>query len=68
MFYHYMNEKEIKCVSLGNSGEEIAHNIFDCLRKYEKQNGFLIIQAFDGKGIEVGIMNRLIKSSHGKII
>ena len=40
----------------------------DYLRKYEKTNGYIIIQAIKGTGIETGIMNRLIKSSHGKII
>ena len=63
-----LNGKNIKCISLGRTGEEIAHNIFDYLRKYEKTNGYIIIQAIKGTGIETGIMNRLIKSSHGKII
>ena len=63
------NEKEtVRCVSLGKTAEEFATNIFESLRKYEKTNGYIIVEALEGDGIEFGIMNRLIKSSHGVIV
>jgi L-threonylcarbamoyladenylate synthase len=61
-------ERGVKCVSLGKDGREFAHNIFDYLRKYEKTNGYLIVQALGKNGIEASIMNRLMKSSGGIIV
>ena len=63
-----LREKNINCVSLGKTGEEIAHNIFDYLRKYEKTNGYIIVEALSDVGIENSVMNRLLKSSQGIIL
>ena len=60
--------KNAFCVSLGDTAEKFAENIFEALRTYEKTNGYIIVEALSGEGIEFGIMNRLIKSSHGVIV
>lgn len=64
----FFEKENIKCISLGKDSKEFAHNIFDYLRTYEKEYNYLIVQALSGDGIEYSIMNRLLKSSAGKII
>lgn len=63
-----LREAGVKSVSLGQNGEEFAHNIFEALRTYEKTNDLILIEALRGDGIEKSIMNRILKSSHGVIV
>ena len=64
----YFKERKLNCVSLGIDGTEFAHNIFEYLRKYEKESGYIIVQSLPEKGIGRSIMNRLNKSSAGIIV
>lgn len=59
---------DVFCVGLGETAEAFAEHIFEALRTYEKTNGYIIVEALRGDGIEYGIMNRLLKSSRGVIV
>ena len=58
--------KNIKCLKYFNYGEnynEIAHNIFNLLRKADKEKGeVIIIEAVTSDGLGLAIMNRLIRT------
>ena len=64
----YFKAKNIEAISLGNTYKEFTHNIFRMLRECEKEYGYIIIQALGDTGLENSIMNRILKSSGGKII
>ena len=50
-------------LNLGNTAEEIASNLYDCLLKGEKQADIIIAIAMPNEdGVNMGIMNRLRKS------
>lgn len=49
--------------------QEIAHNLFDALRKCDEEEVDLIYaEGFDFRGIGAGIMNRLLKACGGKLV
>ena len=55
--------KDKNLLKLGNSGEEIASNLYDKLLLGEKKADVIIAVALpDEKGVNLGIMNRLRKS------
>lgn len=58
----------LNALSMGESAEDIAHNIFSLLRECEKEYDVILIQALSNSGIEGSVMNRLIKSCRGMII
>lgn len=50
-------------LSMGDTLEEISHNIFAVLRKADKYNAELIlIEGVEKKGLGLAIMNRLIRA------
>ncbi|MCR4661755.1 MAG: threonylcarbamoyl-AMP synthase [Clostridia bacterium] len=64
----YFKDNNINSISLGETYVEYAHNIFKMLRECEKKYGYIIVQALGDTGIEKSIMNRILKSSGGKIV
>ena len=55
--------------SLGNTYEDAAHNLFKCLRQMDEKNvEYMYIRSFDGEGLGMAIMNRLIRAAGHKII
>ena len=56
-------------MNMGDSLEEISHNIFALLRKADKCNAELIlIEGVEKKGLGLAIMNRLIRASAHQFI
>ena len=50
-------------LDMGNTLEEIAHNMFKCLRQVDKYNvNIVIIEGVDSKGLGLAIMNRLVRA------
>ncbi len=48
---------------------EVAHNIFDQLRRCDEENMELIfVEGFEFEGLGAGIMNRLLKAAGGKVV
>lgn len=60
--------KDLNSISMGETPQEIAHNIFSLLRECEKQYDVILVQALSNEGVEGSVMNRLIKSCRGMII
>ena len=56
-------------LSMGNTLEEITHNIFHILREVDKTNfDLVIIEGVKKEGLGIAIMNRLIRAcSHNYI-
>ena len=54
---------------MGNTLEEISHNIFTILRQVDKTNASLVvIEGVNKEGLGLAIMNRLIRAcSHNYI-
>lgn len=49
--------------------EEIAHDLFDRLRKCDEEEiDVIFVEGFDFRGLGVGIMNRLLKACGGKVV
>lgn len=49
--------------------EEVAQNLFDCLRKCDEEGIEVIyVEGFEFQGLGVGIMNRLLKACGGKVV
>ena len=49
--------------------EEIAHSLFDALRRCDEENiDIIYAEGFDFRGIGAGIMNRLLKACGGKVV
>ena len=61
-------EKNFNVISLGENKQAFMHEIFYALRNAEKIYDYIIVQAVGENGLDYGIMNRLLKSSGGKII
>ncbi len=64
------NTKHFKnYISMGNSLEEMSHNIFHILREVDKTNyDLIIIEGVSKNGLGIAIMNRLIRAcSHNYI-
>ena len=58
-----------KLLDLGNTLEEISHNIFSALRQADTLNGELIIvEGVEKDGLGLAIMNRLIRASAHEFI
>lgn len=58
-----------KILDLGNTLEEISHNIFSALRQADMLNGELIIvEGVRKDGLGLAIMNRLIRASAHEFI
>lgn len=58
-----------KILDLGNTLEEISHNIFSALRQADTLNGELIIvEGVEKDGLGLAIMNRLIRASAHEFI
>ena len=56
-------------VQRGETYEEIAQNLFACLRKCDQLGLDLIFtEAFDETGIGAAIMNRMTKAAEGRIV
>lgn len=56
-------------ITLGNSLEEVGHNLFNVLREMDKRNVDIIYsEDFPTEGVGQAIMNRLLKSAGYKII
>ena len=54
---------------VGNDAEEYAHNLFDYLRKADKDGYDLILcEGVDDSGFGLGVMNRLIKASANNVV
>ncbi len=60
--------EDIDTISMGKTTEEIARNIFRLLRESEKNSDIILIEGLGETGLEASVMNRLKKSSGGKII
>ena len=58
-----------KCISYGNTLEDIAHNIFKILREVDNYNvDLVIIEGVEKEGLGLAIMNRLIRAcSHNYV-
>lgn len=57
-----------QCYPLGSTDEQVAHNLFDALRRCEKQYN-VIIACYTGKGqLADSILNRITKSAGQHII
>ena len=56
-------------INMGNTLNEISHNIFRILREVDKKNvDFVIIEGVEKSGLGLAIMNRLIRAcSHNYI-
>ena len=55
--------------NVGKDAEEYAHNLFDYLRKADKEEYDVILcEGVDDSGFGLGVMNRLIKASANNII
>ena len=55
--------------SLGNTYEDAAHNLFRCLREMdEKKIEYMYIRAFDGEGLGMALMNRIVRAAGHKFI
>lgn len=58
-----------KLLDLGNTLEEISHNIFSALRQADTLNGeFIIVEGVEKDGLGLAIMNRLIRASAHEFI
>ncbi|MGL4911999.1 MAG: L-threonylcarbamoyladenylate synthase [Romboutsia sp.] len=58
-----------KVISLGETLEEVASNLFDALREMDKLNiDIIYCEEFETTGLGQAIMNRLLKSAGYKII
>lgn len=53
---------------MGSTGEEVAHNVFRILRECEKKYDCILVEKLPESGIYGSIMNRLVKSTAGKIV
>ncbi|HKL73786.1 MAG TPA: L-threonylcarbamoyladenylate synthase [Clostridia bacterium] len=53
---------------VGNSGEDVAHNVFRVLRECEKKYDCILIQKLPSTGIYASVMNRLTKSTSDKTV
>ncbi len=54
---------------VGKSAQEYAHNLFDYLRKADKEEfDAILCEGVDDSGFGLGVMNRLIKASANNII
>ncbi len=60
--------KHLNSISMGDSPQEIAHDVFSLLRECEKEYDVILVQALSNEGMEGSVMNRLIKSCRGMII
>ena len=55
--------------SVGKDDKDYAHNLFDLLRKADKNEFDLILcEGITDEGYGLGVMNRLIKASAGNVI
>lgn len=65
-----VNKKEnVKVYNLGSTLDEVSKNIFNSLRKIDKDNiDICYIQAVEKKGIGLGIMNRIIRACEYNIV
>lgn len=66
-----MNSSKYNCMTfdLGNSYEEVAHNLFGALIKLDELGiDIAYAESFEEKGVGVAIMNRLKKSAAYRII
>lgn len=64
----YISQSPAAFISVGKTAQEIARNIYRCLRDAEKQYDYIIIERFSDKDLEYSIMNRLQKSTQGVVI
>lgn len=64
----FIENKDIDFIDLGNGMDEIAKNLYKCMRAAEKEYDLIIIEEFSDKELEYSIMNRLTKSTQGVII
>jgi L-threonylcarbamoyladenylate synthase len=63
------NKYNAYTISLGNTLEEVGHNLFNVLREMdEKKIDVVYSEEFENKGVGQAIMNRLNKSAGYKII
>ncbi|MBO8182617.1 MAG: threonylcarbamoyl-AMP synthase [Archaeoglobus sp.] len=60
------SELNAEVIELGNSIEEVAKNLFSCLRELDKKADVIIAEGVEEKGIGLAVMNRLMKASAGK--
>ena len=64
-----INKYNGEAMGLGNSLEEVGHNLFKVLREMDKKGVDIIYsEAFENRGVGQAIMNRLLKSAGYKII
>jgi L-threonylcarbamoyladenylate synthase len=55
--------------NVGKNAEDYAHNLFDFLRKADKEEFDVILcEGVDDSGFGLGVMNRLIKASADNIV
>lgn len=52
-----------RCIDVGESDEQLAHNIYAAMREAEQEYDFIIIQSPTTKGIGNAVLNRLTKST-----
>jgi L-threonylcarbamoyladenylate synthase len=55
-------------INMGSTGEEVAHNVFKILRDCEKLYQFILIEKLPNTGVYASVMNRITKSTAGKVI
>ncbi len=55
-------------IDLGKTIEDVEHNIFASLRDAEKQCDTIIIEKPEDKGLGRSVLNRVLKSSGGKVL
>ncbi len=55
-------------ISLGESVEDYAKNVYSALHDAEKRYDYIIIERLVGDGLESSIMNRVEKAAGGKIV
>ena len=64
-----LDEGAIDIYNVGKDDKEYAHNLFDLLRKADKNEFDLILcEGITDEGYGLGVMNRLIKASAGNVI
>ncbi len=64
----FLEGLDLHKIDLGNTLEQMEHNIFASMRDAEKIADVILIQHPQNQGIGASILNRLIKSSAGKIL
>ena len=65
----YYNTDILKCVGSSASDEEIARNLYRCLREFDDEGAQVIFsEQFDGGRLEDAIQNRLLKAAGYRVV